>query len=134
VMLGSEVIAARKAAKGAAPAYVYMVAWETPVAGGIFKTPHTMEIPFMLYSYDKVRAFVGPDPGARRMADQIGGAWVAFARTGKPDHPGIPHWPAFNTTERPVMVFDTQSRVVDDPLPGARQVLESLPPALMLRG
>jgi len=68
------------------------------------------------------------------MADQIGGAWVAFARTGKPDHPGIPHWPAFTTSERPVMVFDIQSRVVNDPLPGVRQVLESLPPALMLRG
>ena len=134
VMLGSEAIAARKTAKGAAPAYVYMVAWETPVEGGVFKTPHTMEIPFMLYSYDKVRTFVGEGPGPGHMADVIGGAWVAFARTGKPDHPGVPHWPAFNTTERPVMVFDTQSRVVDDPLPGVRQVLETLPQALMLRG
>jgi len=93
-----------------------------------------MEIPLMLYSYDKVRTFVGEGPAPGRMADQIGGAWVAFARSGKPDHPGIPHWPAFNTTERPVMVFDTQSRVVNDPLQGVRQVLESLPPALMLRG
>jgi hypothetical protein len=32
------------------------------------------------------------------------------------------------------MVFDTVSRVVDDPLPGVRRVLESLPPAIMLRG
>ena len=63
-----------------------------------FKTPHTMEIPFMLYSFDKVRAFVGPGPGPKHMADQIAGAWVAFARTGRPDQPGIPHWPAFNAS------------------------------------
>jgi para-nitrobenzyl esterase len=133
VMLGSEMLASRKAAKGAAPAYVYMVTWETPVSNGAFKTPHTMEIPFMLYSYDRVRTYVGEGPEPKRMADQIGGAWIAFARTGKPDHAGIPHWPAFNVTERPVMQFNTTSKVVNDPLPEVRKVLESLPPALMLR-
>jgi para-nitrobenzyl esterase len=134
MMLGSELLASRKAAKGGAPAFVYMVAWETPVAGGAFKTPHTMEIPFMLYSYDKVRAFVGPGPEPARMADQIGGAWIAFARNGKPDHAGIPHWPAFNDQQRPVMVFNTTSRVIDDPLPGVRRVLETLPQILTLGG
>ncbi|MGH6993066.1 MAG: carboxylesterase family protein, partial [Caulobacteraceae bacterium] len=134
MMAGSEALAARKAAQHAAPAYVYMMAWETPVAGGAFKTPHTMEIPFMLYSYDKVRTFVGEGPGLRHMADQIGGAWAAFARTGRPDHPGIPHWPAFNLAERPVMEFNTISRVVDDPLSEVRKALEAMPAAMMLRG
>jgi para-nitrobenzyl esterase len=109
-----------------------MMTWETPVAGGAFKSPHTMEIPFMLYSYDKVRTFVGPGPGPAHMASQIGGSWVAFARNGKPDHAGIPHWPAFNATERPVMVFDNTSKVVDDPLPEVRQILEGLPPGAMM--
>ena len=134
VMLGSETLASRKAAQGGAPAYVYMVDWETPVAGGVFKTPHTMEIPFVLYSYDKVRTFVGPGPGPAHMADQMGGAWAAFARTGRPDHGGIPPWPAFDTERRPVMVFNTESRVVDDPLPQVRKVLETIPQILTLRG
>jgi para-nitrobenzyl esterase len=134
VMIGSEILAARKAAKGGAPAYVYMVTWETPVNAGSFKTPHTIEIPFMLYSYDKVRAFVGPGTAPRHMADQIGGAWVAFARTGKPDHQGIPHWPAFNPSERPVMTFNTTSKVVNDPLPQVRLALEAAPQAQTFRG
>jgi|HubBroStandDraft_4_1064222.scaffolds.fasta_scaffold63333_1 para-nitrobenzyl esterase len=134
VMFGSEVLAARKAAQSAAPAYVYMVTWETPVNGGSFKTPHTMEIPFMLYSYDKVRTFVGPGPQPKHMADQIGGAWVAFARTGKPDHPGIPHWPEFNASTRPVMVFNSTSKVVNDPLPEVRMALEAAPSAQTFRG
>jgi para-nitrobenzyl esterase len=104
-----------------------MMTWETPVAGGIFKTPHTMEIPFMLCSYDKVRAYVGPGPAPKQMADQIAGAWVAFARTGKPDHPGIPHWPAYNSKDRPVMEFNLASKVVNDPLPGVRKALAAMP-------
>jgi para-nitrobenzyl esterase len=126
VMQGSETLAERKVAQGRAPAYVYMTSWETPAAGGIYKSPHTIEIPFMLYSFDKVRAFVGPGPGPKQMADQIAGAWVAFARTGKPDHPGIPHWPAYNVQTRPVMDFNLKSRVVNDPLPEVRQVLAGM--------
>ena len=126
VMQGSETLAERKAARGKAPAYVYMTSWETPVSGGVFKTPHTMEIPFMLYNFDRVRAFVGPGPEPRHMADQIAGAWVAFARTGKPDHAGIPHWPAYNAQSRPVMDFNLKSHVVSDPLPEVRQALNGM--------
>ena len=126
MMQGSEALAERKAAKGRAPAYVYTITWETPASGGIFKTPHTMEIPFMLYNFDRVRAFVGPGPEPKHMADQIAGAWVAFARTGKPDHAGIPHWPAYNATSRPVMAFNLKSRAVNDPLPEVRQALNSM--------
>jgi para-nitrobenzyl esterase len=127
VLQGSETLAERKAAQGKAPAYVYSISWETPVGGGFFKSPHTIEIPFTLASYDKVREYVGEGPGPKHMSDQMAGAWVAFARTGNPNHPGIPHWPAFNATTRPVMDFNTVSKVVDDPLPGVRRVLAAMP-------
>ena len=134
VMQGTEFVAERKAAKGRAPAYVWLMTWETPMNGGALKTPHTMEIPFALYSFDKVRTFVGEGPEPKHMADQIAGAWVAFARTGKPDHPGIPHWPAFNAADRPVMEFNMTSRVVNDPLPEVRRILAAMPPGAMPRG
>jgi len=54
------------------------------------------------------------------------GAWVAFARTGRPDHAGIPHWPPFNAETRPVMDFNLKSRVVDDPLRGVRLALSGM--------
>jgi hypothetical protein len=44
----NHLVADRKAAQGKAPIYMWSMTWETPVGGGIFKTPHTMEIPFML--------------------------------------------------------------------------------------
>ena len=46
------------------------------------------------------------------------GAWVAFARTGKPDHPGIPHWPLFIPT----------SRMVNEPLWDVSRILGPVRP------
>ena len=40
--------------------------------------------------------------------------WAAFARTGDPNNAAIPSWPAYNKTERPSLVFDTQMRVEND--------------------
>ncbi|MND03870.1 Para-nitrobenzyl esterase [compost metagenome] len=50
-------------------------------------------------------------------------AWIAFARTGDPNHPGIPQWPSYDAERRATMVFDTQSRVVDDPDSAIRKAL-----------
>jgi para-nitrobenzyl esterase len=125
-MAGSVRLAERKAAQaaaGGAPVYMWNLTWETPVDHGVFKTPHTMEIPFMLYSFDRVRAFVGPGPQPKRMADQLCGAWVAFARTGRPDGPLTPHWPPYDASRRATMVFNLESRVVDDPNTAVRKIV-----------
>ena len=41
--------------------------------------------------------------------------WVAFARTGSPENPALPNWPAYSTEERATMAFDRECRVVNDP-------------------
>lgn len=38
----------------------------------------------------------------RRLADTMAGYWVNFARTGDPNGPGLPVWPAFTTTDQRV--------------------------------
>src|SRR5512135_1079228 len=47
-MRGSVTLGERKAAQHAAPVFMWYMTWETPVANGLFKSPHTIEIPFML--------------------------------------------------------------------------------------
>ena len=53
-------------------------------------------------------------------------AWVAFARTGNPSHSRMPRWPAFDPATRPTMRFDTDTRVVNDPLGEERRLLADL--------
>ena len=57
------------------------------------------------------------------LADKVSDAWIAFARTGNPNTPKLPRWTAFNATDRPTMVFNTESSVVNDPLKEQRLVM-----------
>ena len=115
VMQGSQILAERKAAQGRAPAYAYMVSWETPAAGGLYKSPHTIEIPFVfdLVEDQRMHVFVGPD-APKVLSRAVHESWVAFARDGAPVASDLPEWPPLGEG-RPVMVFDAESRLVDDP-------------------
>lgn len=42
-------------------------------------------------------------------------AWIAFARSGDPHHPGLPHWPAFAANSVPTMLFDHPTKLVINP-------------------
>jgi para-nitrobenzyl esterase len=122
-MGGSITLAERKFAQHAAPVFVWEMVWETPVANGIFKAPHCMEIPFMLDSWRRVPQFVGPAKEAENMAKQIAGCWVAFAKTGAPNGPATPAWPPYDPTTRATMLFDTKSKIVNDPFADVRKAL-----------
>ncbi len=116
---GSITLAERKAAQKAAPVYMYYLVWETPVANGLFKSPHTLDIPFMFDNVDKARVLVGPGPQPEALARQMSDAWLAFARTGNPN------WPPYTPERRATMLFDVESRVVDDPNAEVRKILQS---------
>ena len=105
--------AERKVAQKAAAAYLYRWDWPVPGGGNKFGATHGSDLSL---------SFANPTtdvtlntPEAQVMAQRIGLAFISFAKTGKPDHSGIAAWPAYNTTERPVMIFDTQTRVEKDP-------------------
>jgi len=109
-------IAERRAELGKGPVYLYYFKWETPVQGGRLKTPHTMEIPFAFDNVKISARLTGGGPEAMALADKVSDAWIAFARTGNPNTPKLPHWPAFNAKDRATMVIDNTSQVVNDPL------------------
>ena len=109
-------IAERRAALGKGSVYLYYFTWETPVQGGRLKSPHTMEIPFAFDNVKISARLTGGGPEAMALADKVSDAWIAFARTGNPNTPKLPPWPVFNAKDRPTMVIDNSSRVVNDPL------------------
>jgi len=118
--------AERKAALGRAPAYLYHFEKTTPVRGGRLHSPHMLEIPYVLYNLDKTAELAGTDPHDYALAERMSQAWAAFARTGDPNTPGLPHWPPYNAAQRPVMAFDDHSKVVLDPHREERLAVEAL--------
>jgi len=50
------------------------------------------------------------------LADKVSDAWIAFARTGDPNTPKLPHWPVYDLQDRATMVINSVSKVVNDPL------------------
>ena len=50
-------------------------------------------------------------------------AWAAFARTGNPNHSGIPVWAPWTPARWSTMVFDTATAAVDDPWGDERRAM-----------
>ena len=98
-----------------APVWLYEIDWVTPVDNGKWGAPHSLEHPFVFDNVAISESMVGASRAAPQvMADQISPTWVAFARSGNPNNPAIPHWPAYTAANRTTMVFDTTSRAMKD--------------------
>ena len=66
---------------------------------------------------------LGITPEARELAAKMSQAWIQFARTGNPNHSGLPRWPAVSAQTLPTMIFDTRCEVKDDPDAAERKTL-----------
>ena len=119
---GSYTIADQIARAGGAPVYVYKLTWETPVAGGALRSPHTLDLPLMFDNVKTSRALVGEGDAPETMATMMSDAWIAFAKTGTPASPLLPTWPAYTLKNRPVMELDLTPQVVNDPDKGLREL------------
>ena len=122
-MWGNSIRLAERKAAQPAPVFMYLLTWETPVARGRLKSPHAIEIPLVFDNVEKARNFVGRGEEPQTVADQMSAAWLAFARTGDPNAPGLPQWPRYDARRRATMIFDLESRVADDPNRALREVV-----------
>jgi para-nitrobenzyl esterase len=108
------VTAAEKAKAATAPVYAYMFQWESPIAGGLLKSAHTMEIPFVFDNVDST-PITGNGQDRYSLAATLASTWIAFARHGDPSHEGLPRWPPFSAGQPATMIFDAgKSRVEAD--------------------
>jgi para-nitrobenzyl esterase len=125
--------AERKAALGKGAAYMYLWNWECPAYSGKFGAVHGLDVSASFHQVRDNIVGVGA-PGAKVMCDRLASAWVAFAKTGNPNNPQIPHWPIYDATTRATMVFDTDTRVESDPRSEIRKFWAKMPPVASPRG
>jgi para-nitrobenzyl esterase len=97
------------------PAYLYQFDWQSPAG---FEACHCIEIPFVfdnLGNWTDSPMLKGGDPEEMKgLAEAMHGAWIAFARTGRPDHPRLPRWPVYRREDRMTMRFDSVLGPISD--------------------
>lgn len=124
----NDVVAAeRKAAQGRAPVYAYLFTWKTPVLGGVLRSPHTMCIPFVFGTVDAASEMLGKGAERYALSERVMQAWLVFARTGNPNHPGLPEWLPYDAAGRPTMIFDDACVLANDPLGDDLRALAEIP-------
>ncbi|WP_373869597.1 carboxylesterase family protein [Acrocarpospora pleiomorpha] len=119
-------MAERKLAGSVAPVFMYLLAWESPAANGHAQSCHTLCGPLTTDNCD-LSPLTADYPQSRAVAAQMADAWIAFARDGDPNHPGIPEWTSYSVADRHTMIFDVESRLERDPFGEQRQIWDNLP-------
>jgi para-nitrobenzyl esterase len=97
------------------PAYVYQFDWQSPAD---FESCHCLELPFVfnnLENWTDSPMLKGAKPAEiGGLAEAMHGAWIAFARSGAPNHPRLPAWPPYLREDRMTMRFDSVIGPVSD--------------------
>jgi para-nitrobenzyl esterase len=111
------------------PTYMYLFTYRSTSPVTRYDSAHSMEVPFVFGVIDDldVIAFTGRDSRRETLMNQIQQSWISFARTGDPNHPGLPNWPRYDVGTRATMELGISSHVVNDPLPAQRTVWDGVP-------
>ncbi|MEV7520615.1 carboxylesterase family protein [Streptomyces sp. NPDC091371] len=113
-------------AEAGRPVRAYQFDLPTPAHEGRLGAAHCLELPFVFDNFDQwshAPFLAGLAPAVRDgLAHTMHRAWIAFARTGDPNHPGMPAWDPYDTENRTTMRFDSVVTALGD-LAGASRLL-----------
>jgi para-nitrobenzyl esterase len=86
-------------ASAGSPVYDYLFDWESPAVGGLLRSCHALEIPFVFGNLDApmMDVFAGAGADAEALSAAMMDAWLAFAHTGNPSTGAVPggEWPTY---------------------------------------
>lgn len=106
--------------------YCYLFTWEAPIPA--LGACHGIDIAFVFGGAlsDAASLFTGPGGEAKELAEKVMDSWLAFARTGDPNHSGLPSWPGYDTDRRATMQLGKTCGVVDAPQDAERLAWEGI--------
>jgi para-nitrobenzyl esterase len=106
--------------------WVYQVDYQSPVEPWR-GAPHTIDIPLAFGTLDAEGSITGTGAAARAVSGAMMDAFIAFARTGDPNHSGMSAWPTYSLSERATMIFDNETRPSNDPRKWERELFARVP-------
>ena len=121
-----QVIEADARAAARTRTWVYQVDFQSPTQPRR-GAPHTMDIALSFGTLDAPGSFTGTGADAQKVSDRMMDMFVAFARTGDPNASGLPHWPLYSLPRRATMIFDVETRALDDPRRWERELFARVP-------
>ena len=108
-------------AKQGGPTWVYYVNWASPLDGGKWKAPHTIDIP-LVFDNPEQSNYTHGYMNAQQLSAVVSEALITFARAGDPNTQHLPKWPRFDAEKRPTMLFDLPLKVEYDPRGAERKL------------
>jgi para-nitrobenzyl esterase len=101
-----------------APVYRYRNDYESnfPIPGTdwTLRAGHATDLALTFLNYD-IPDLQGNGSGLAEASRAMSGYFASFARNAVPTAAGQPDWPRYETGKRPVMLLNSQCRIVDDP-------------------
>src|SRR5579871_6643934 len=111
-----------------APVYMYRYDYESnyPIKGTdwTLRAGHATEIQSKFENPD-LGGLMGTKPDRFEASRNFGAVWTSFARTGHPQAPGAPHWPAYDLSTRATMLVDVHCTLVNDPHKAEREIWQA---------
>ncbi|MBO7552656.1 MAG: carboxylesterase/lipase family protein [Bacteroidaceae bacterium] len=107
-----------------APVYLAWFGWNPPLFDGRARAFHCVDICFWFKNTDLMLSHTGGGKRPRDLSDKMSEALIAFMRTGNPNCPSLPEWPAYTPEQGATMIFNDVCEVKNDPDREARALLQ----------
>ena len=116
-----------------APVYLALFDYNAPLFDGRIRAFHCSDICYWFKNTDLMVTHTGGGAEPRGVSDQMSAALLAFMRTGNPNCPEIPEWPAYTPEDAPTMIFNVKSEVRNAPDRAALELMSDFNPWRMAR-
>ncbi|MHA1729220.1 MAG: carboxylesterase/lipase family protein [Promethearchaeota archaeon] len=105
--------------------YSYLFTWEI---NDRLRSCHALEIYFVLNTLIPQESEFIPQKTVetQELSERMMDCWINFARSGNPNHNGIPDWKPYDLDKRTTLLFDKEIKMAEDPLREQRLAWEGI--------